>query len=184
MLRHLGNGLEEVGFYSAGSRLVEGLIMIHLPFATVLFREIRKRANHPSKARPYILKLFFLGFASPLLIIPACWFFSNEILRLCYGLDFANTSPLFELLLISFFFMIPNLVLTQATLALGREYYYAKVTCLAALTNIGLNFYLIPTMGAKGAAIGTIITESFLMILIGGGIYMWNNKRGKKIETL
>ena len=80
--------------------------------------------------------------------------------------------------------MIPNLVLTQATLALGREYYYAKVTCLAALTNIGLNFYLIPTMGAKGAAIGTIITESFLMILIGGGIYMWNNKRGHKIEAL
>jgi O-antigen/teichoic acid export membrane protein len=113
-----------------------------------------------------------------------CWYFSNEILRLCYGVDFANASPLFELLLISFFFMIPNLVLTQATLALDQEYYYAKVTCLAALINIGLNFYLIPTMGAKGAAIGTIVTESFLVILIGGGIYMWNKKSGHKIETL
>jgi O-antigen/teichoic acid export membrane protein len=184
MLRHLGNGLEEVGFYSAGSRFVEGLIMVHLPFATVLFREIRKRANHSNKIKPYILKLLFFGSASPIIIVPACWFFSSEILRLCYGVDFAKTSPLFELLLISFFFMIPNLVLTQATLALDQEYYYAKVTCLAALTNIGLNFYLIPTMGAKGAAIGTIITEGFLMILIGGGIYMWNNKRDKKIETL
>jgi O-antigen/teichoic acid export membrane protein len=184
MLRHLGNGLEEVGFYSAGSRFIEGLIMVHLPFATVLFREIRKQANHSNKVKPYILKLFFFGSASPIIIVPACWFFSNEILRLCYGVDFTNASPLFELLLISFFFMIPNLVLTQATLALDQEYYYAKVTCLAALTNIGLNFYLIPTMGAKGAAIGTIITEGFLMILIGGGIYMWNNKRGQKIETL
>jgi nitrogen fixation-related uncharacterized protein len=39
-------------------------------------------------------------------------------------------------------------------------------------------------MGAKGAAIGTVITESFLMILIGGGVYMWNKKSGQKIETL
>jgi O-antigen/teichoic acid export membrane protein len=184
MLRHIGNGLEEVGFYSAGSRFIEGLIMVHLPFATVLFREIRKRANHPNKVKFYILKLFFFGSASPIIIVPVCWYFSNEILRLCYGVDFANASPLFELLLISFFFMIPNLVLTQATLALDQEYYYAKVTCLAALINIGLNFYLIPTMGAKGAAIGTIVTESFLVILIGGGIYMWNKKSGHKIETL
>ncbi|MGY8761937.1 MAG: flippase [Nitrospinaceae bacterium] len=184
MLRHIGNGLEEVGFYSAGSRFIEGLIMVHLPFATVLFREIRKRANHPNKVKSYILKLFFFGSASPIIIVPVCWYFSNEILRLCYGVDFANASPLFELLLISFFFMIPNLVLTQATLALDQEYYYAKVTCLAALINIGLNFYLIPTMGAKGAAIGTIVTESFLVILIGGGIYMWNKKSGHKIETL
>ena len=65
MLRHLGSGLEEVGFYSAGSRLLEGLIFMHLPFATVLFREMRMRSK-PSKYRfiPYILKLFFFSICS------------------------------------------------------------------------------------------------------------------------
>ncbi|SVB27524.1 uncharacterized protein METZ01_LOCUS180378, partial [marine metagenome] len=53
MLRHLGSGLEEVGFYSAGSRILEGLIFIHLPFATVLFREMRTRTKNPSDFVPY-----------------------------------------------------------------------------------------------------------------------------------
>jgi len=176
MLRHLGSGLEEVGFYSAGSRLLEGLIFMHLPFATVLFREMRTRKSHPSDFMPYILNLFFFSVISPLVIIPAGWFFSKEILHLCYGVNFIDASPLFSLLLISFFFMIPNLVLTQATLAINREIFYAKITCVAALANIVLNFYLIPTMGAKGAAIGTIITEGLVMILIGAGIFLWSRK--------
>ena len=176
MLRHLGSGLEEVGYYAAGSRLIEGLIFMHLPFATVLFREMRTRASYPKKFTPYILKLFFLGSASPIIIVPIGWFFSKEILRICYGTDFVGAFPLLNLLLISFFIMIPNLVLTQATLAIDREYFYAKITCVAAVTNICLNLYLIPAMGAKGAAIGTISTEVLLLLLIGSGILSWRRK--------
>ena len=180
MLRHLGSGLEEVGFYSAGSRLLEGLIFMHLPFATVLFREMRMQANHQDRFIPYILKLFFFSICSPIVIIPTGWFFSKEILQLCYGEIFMDASPLFNLLLISFLFMILNLVLTQATLAINLENFYAKITCVAALSNIGLNFYLIPAMGAKGAAIGTIITEGILMILISAGIFLWHRKLDSK----
>jgi O-antigen/teichoic acid export membrane protein len=176
MLRHLGSGLEEVGYYAAGSRLIEGLIFMHLPFATVLFREMRTRASYPKKFTPYILKLFLLGSSSPIIIVPIGWFFSKEILRICYGTDFVDASPLLNLLLISFFIMIPNLVLTQATLAIDQEYFYAKITCVAAVTNICLNLYLIPAMGAKGAAIGTISTEVLLLLLIGSGILSWRRK--------
>lgn len=176
MLRHLGHGLEEVGYYSAGTRLMEGLIFIHLPFATVLFREMRTRANDPNIFMPYITKLFFLGFLSPVLIVPVGWLLSEEILHLCFGIEFLSASPILDLLLISFFFMIPNLVLTQGTLAIDREHYYAKVTCAAALANIGLNLYLIPNMGAQGAAIGTIATEFLLLISIGVGIIRWRRK--------
>ena len=176
MLRHLGSGLEEVGYYAAGSRLIEGLIFMHLPFATVLFREMRTRASYPKKFTPYILKLFLLGSFSPIVIVPIGWFFSKEILRICYGIDFVGAFPLLNLLLVSFFIMIPNLVLTQATLAIDREYFYAKITCVAAVTNICLNLYLIPAMGAKGAAIGTISTEVLLLLLIGSGILSWRRK--------
>ena len=180
MLRHLGSGLEEVGFYSAGSRLLEGLIFIHLPFATVLFREMRTRTKYPSDFIPYILKLISFSVVFPIVIIPVGWFFSEEIIRLCYGVDFISASPLLNLLLISIIFMAPNLILTQATLAIDREYFYAKITCVAALINIGLNLFLIPSMGAKGAAIGTIVTEGIVMILIGGGIILWRRNMDLK----
>jgi len=176
MLRHLGHGLTEVGYYSAGIRLMEGLIFIHLPFATVLFREMRTRANNSSLFISYVLKLFLLACLSPALIVPVGWFLSEDILHLCFGIDFVNASPILDLLLISFFFMIPNLIVTQATLAIDCEHYYAKVTCVAALANIGLNLYLIPAMGARGAAIGTIATECLLLILIGAGIVRWRRK--------
>ena len=74
--------------------------------------------------------------------------------------------------------MIPNLVLTQGALAIDQEHYYAKVTCVAAIANIGLNLYFIPAMGTKGAAIGTILTEGLLMILIGTKIIAWYKKAG------
>ena len=176
MLRHLGSGLEEVGFYSAGSRILEGIIFMHLPFATVLFREMRRRTKHPKNFTLYILKLISFSAVFPIVIIPVGWFFSEEIIHLCYGVDFTSASPLLNLLLVSIFFMAPNLVLTQATLAIDREYFYAKITCIAALINIGLNFYLIPTMGAKGAAIGTIVTEGIVVILIGIGMISWHKK--------
>ena len=180
MLRHLGSGLEEVGFYSAGSRLLEGLIFMHLPFATVLFREMRTRTKYPSDFIPYILKLTSFSVVFPIVIIPVGWFFSEEIIRLCYGVDFISASPLLNLLLISIIFMAPNLILTQATLAIDREYFYAKITCVAALINIGLNLFLIPSMGAKGAAIGTIVTEGIVVILIGAGIFLWHRKLDSK----
>ena len=97
-----------------------------------------------------------------------------------YGVDFISASPLLNLLLISIIFMAPNLILTQATLAIDREYFYAKITCVAALINIGLNLFLIPSMGAKGAAIGTIVTEGIVMILIGGGIILWRRNMDLK----
>ena len=173
MLHHLGNGLEEVGFYSAASRLLEGLIFIHLPFATILFREIRTRSKHTNDITPYILKLISFSLVFPIVIIPIGLFFSEEIIRLCFGSDFISASPLLNLLLFSIIFMAPNLILTQATLAIDREYFYAKISCVVALINIGLNLFLIPSMGAKGAAIGTIITEGIVMTLLGGGIILW-----------
>ena len=173
MLRHLGSGLEEVGFYSAGSRLLEGLIFLHLPFATILFREIRTRTKYPNDITPYILKLISFSLVFPIVIIPIGLFFSEEIIRLCFGVDFISASPLLNLLLFSIIFMAPNLILTQATLAIDREYFYAKISCVVALINIGLNLFLIPSMGARGAAIGTIVTEGIVMVLLGGGIILW-----------
>ena len=75
--------------------------------------------------------------------------------------------------------MIPNIVLTQASLAINRENHYALGAIGAALLNIALNFYLIPIYGPKGAAIGTIFTEAFLLVFIGSGIVSWYLKRGK-----
>ena len=177
MLRHLGNGLEEVGFYAASSRLMEGLVFFHLPFATVLFREMSLRADNSSQFISFIQKLLAWSCLPPLVIVPLGWVFSKEILSLCYGADFLIGAPILNLLLIAFFFMMPNLVLTQGALAVNLESYYAKIGCLTAAVNIGLNLLLIPSYGAQGAVIGTIATEAFLLISISWGVYIWCKRK-------
>jgi O-antigen/teichoic acid export membrane protein len=171
MLPYFGVELDNVGFYTSGSRIMEGFILIHLPFATIFFRELRKLLNSPHEFSKLTSKLLGLSFVSPLLLIPIGWFWGREILSFCYGVEYAVGYKIFQLLIISLFFMIPNLVVTQGVLALDRESYYAWGACIAAIINVLLNYFLIPVYGAMGAATGTLITEGFLFFYIGIGLF-------------
>ena len=72
-------------------------------------------------------------------------------------------------LLPSLLFVLPNGILTQALIALGREGFYARVTLATAVCNIALNCALIPFMGAKGSALATVATEALLAAALGVG---------------
>jgi O-antigen/teichoic acid export membrane protein len=179
MLRHLGESLNQVGFYAAASRILEGVIFILLPIANVFFRELRLKANHPKNFIRLITKLFFYAGGVTLIIVPLGILLGDDIIKFCFGSDYQPGSQVITWLLISLFFMIPNIVLTQAALAIDRENHYAFGAVSAALLNIALNFWLIPNYGPKGAAIGTIFTEAFLLVFIGSGIVSWYLKKRK-----
>jgi len=179
MLRHLGKSLDEVGFYAAASRILEGVIFILLPIANVFFRELRLHANQPKIFIQLTVKLIFYAGGLTLFIVPLGILLGDDIIKLCFGSDYQPGSQVIFWLLISLFFMIPNIVLTQAALAIDRENHYALGAICAALLNIALNFWLIPIYGPKGAAIGTLITEAFLLVFIGSGIASWYLTRRK-----
>jgi O-antigen/teichoic acid export membrane protein len=179
MLRHLGESLSEVGFYAAASRILEGVISILLPLASVFFRELRLKANDPKNFIRLTMKLIFYAGGLTLVIVPLGILLGDDIIKLCFGSDYQPGSPVITWLLISLFFMIPNIVLTQAALAINWENHYALCAISAALLNIALNYWLIPMYGPTGAAFGTLITEAFLMIFIGSGIASWYLKERK-----
>lgn len=183
MLRHIEGTLHQVGFYAAGSRILEGVMFILFPFANVFFRELRLHANDPKKFLTLTNKLIFYAALIALFIVPLGMLFKDDIILLCFGSSYQQgATPLLYWLFISLFFMIPNLVLTQGALAINREKYYAVGACGAALLNIGLNYFLIPVYGAKGAAFGTIATEVFLLAFMGYGIYSWCLKRRPSVS--
>jgi len=182
MLRHLGESLSEVGFYAAASRILEGVIFILLPLANVFFRELRLAANDPKSFIQLTVKLSCYAGGLTLVIVPLGILLGDDIIKLCFGSDYQPGSEVITWLLISLFFMIPNIVLTQAALAINRENHYAFCAVGAALLNIALNYWLIPTHGPTGAAVGTLITEAFLLVFIGSGIASWYLK-GRKTES-
>jgi O-antigen/teichoic acid export membrane protein len=180
MLKHLGESLNEVGFYAAASRLLEGVIFILLPIASVFFRELRLKANDPGQFIRLTVKLICYAGGLTLIIVPLGILLGEDIIKLCFGSDYRVSSEVIVWLLVSFFFMIPNIVLTQAALAINRENHYAFGAVSAAFLNMALNYWLIPMHGPKGAAIGTLITEAFLLVFIGSGIVSWYLAERKK----
>ena len=172
MLKYLGLPSDQIGFYAASSRLMEGLIFIHLPFAVYFFRGLRLESEDRQRFLKLTNKLLVAAVISPVIIVPVGLSFGETILELCYGSKFVAGYAIFQLLIMALFFMIPNLVVTQAVLAINREKYYAAIAFLCALLNITLNFFLIPKYGAQGAVVGTLATEGFLLIAIGVGVYI------------
>ena len=181
MLRHMGETLDEVGFYAAASRILEGVIFLLFPIANVFFRELRLVASYPKKFIQLTSKLILYSGGLTLCVVPVGILLGDDIIKLCFGPDYQPGSKVITWLLLSLFFMIPNIVLTQATLSINRENHYALGAVSAAVLNIALNYFLIPVHGPKGAAIGTIITEAYLLFFIGSGIVSWYLK-GRKTE--
>jgi len=177
MLRHIGGALHQVGFYAAACRILEGIIFIFFPFANVLFRNLRLIADQPARFIRLTNKLILLSGLASAVIVPLGMIFGDDIVVLCFGSRFEPGADVMYWLSVALVFMIPNLVLTQGSLAINQENHYAVGACLSALLNVGLNFYLIPLYGAKGAAMGTVFTEAFLLLFIGAGIYSWFLRR-------
>ena len=55
---------------------------------------------------------------------------------------------------------------TQLFIAIGKEKYQTIATAIAAIVNIAINFFLIPILGALGAAIATAICEVTVTIML------------------
>ena len=81
MLRHIGESLNEVGFYAAASRILEGVILILFPIANVFFRELRLHANRPEKFIQLTIKLVFYAGALSLFIVPLGIFLGDDIIN-------------------------------------------------------------------------------------------------------
>ncbi|MGE4538874.1 MAG: oligosaccharide flippase family protein [Desulfovibrio sp.] len=162
LLRLLTPDPAEVGNYAAAYRLIEGVIMLATPLAHIFFRKLRVSLDDAQAfKRSFTLMLaVMIGLAAAATI--GGLILGPFILTLAFGHKYAAAIPLLSWLLASLPFILPNYVLTQALVALGRERYYAGVTIAAAVLNIGLNLLLIPLLAAKGAALATIATEAAL----------------------
>lgn len=180
LLRQLTSDPAEVGNYAAAYRLIEGVIMLATPLAHIFFRRLRVTLDDSAAfARSFRLMLGVMV-ALSLCATAGGLLLGPFILTLAFGDKYAAAVPLLSWLLASLPFILPNYVLTQALVALGRERYYAGVTILAAALNIGLNFLLIPHLAAKGAALATVCTEAALCLGLGLAFVKWGFHAAEK----
>ncbi len=154
------------GHYAAGFRLLEGVIFFMAPLSQIFFRQLRlqwQSANDFNRSIKTQLGTMVIAGGS---IFGAYILFGETLVVFGFGDDYAITGEVSVWLFLSFIFILPNAVLTQAFIAANKEWYYAACAIAAAATNIALNWYLIPDHGMWGAAIATFLTEGLLFVLL------------------
>lgn len=176
MLRFMKN-MEEVGVYGVALRLVGPLITVISLMAAPLMPFL---ATHHSAKSPFGMRQRALLAAG--MLTGAVWpisfayLVSSDLLNLMPSqTDTAEAGVVTSVL---GFIGIPVVFRAVGSLALitgGQSLQWLRVSAAALLANLVLNAVLIPTMGALGAAVATLVTESIAAV----GVFIWLPSRGQ-----
>jgi O-antigen/teichoic acid export membrane protein len=95
---------------------------------------------------------------------------ADLLLGWSYGPRYPDSAGLLRVICWGLVFVLPNMVLTQAALALERDRAYLWAAALAALTNVAMNCALVPQLGTVAAAYTTVATEAVLFICLAASL--------------
>jgi O-antigen/teichoic acid export membrane protein len=155
-------GAKEVGLYAAAVKLSEAWYFLPMAIASSLFPAIinakvyQKEVYYQRLQKLYDLMVWIaIAIALPISIL------SSWIVELLYGNEYLESSSVLNIHIWSGIFIFLGVASSKYLIA---ENYIKKTfyrTFVGALLNIIMNYYLIGTMGIKGAAISTFVSHFF-----------------------
>ena len=170
LLKYFSDCPEQVGYYAAAYRFLEGIALLSGPLSFIWFRNLRLNRKDKGLFRSKLVKTALIMLAGGTIVGVFGMEYSEAILDLTFGKGYADSAPILACLLIALVFILPNTILTQAAIAQNMERLYAISACLAALVNVTLNMMLIPEYGGLGAAWAAISTAGVLCLTLAFGV--------------
>lgn len=151
------------GYYAAAVRLSEMWHFVPLSICASVFPAIlHAKASDEKRYQVRIQQLFdVLGWFAIFVAI-FCFLFSDWIILLAYGKEYAPSADILTIHIIGGFFVSIGTVSGKWIYAEKLEKIVFFRTLLGAIVNIILNWYLLPIYGIKGAAWATVI--SYLLV--------------------
>lgn len=148
----------QLALYKVSSMIPFNLLFLPLVFMKADFTTLAKNHSNKQFLKNYyfsFLKLF--GFVGLTMLI--CSFtLGDYLMPLIFGQQYTDAS-LFKLLIVAVFFsMILRTPLGGLLTAIGKAKQNSIIALITLVIGIGLNLYLIPLYGAKGAAYATIFS--------------------------
>jgi O-antigen/teichoic acid export membrane protein len=168
---------EQVGLYGAAYRVLNQALATYYLLTQVLYPQF---AQHRAEERALMLGGRVLGplFASGILIAAGIAAARRLILTIVFGHPFLAAAPLLLLLAWSIPLDFVTSYLSNAFLAWGMERKVLGCTGLGALTNLVLNLIFIPRLGARAAAVNTLVSYAVLLAAL-----YFAARRAKEIRT-
>lgn len=161
------SGDEAAGYYNVAFTVMTAVLLFPgIIYQKFLLPKIHRWANHD---RILFYKVYRKGNMVMLLLgllaMAAVWLLSPFAIPYLFGREYINSVELLIVLAISapILFIASSVGATLVT----QEHMRLKVKLMGAVAvlNIALNFILIPSYGAKGAAIATVLSNGVLLFL-------------------
>lgn len=164
MLRHYLD-LESVGVYSAAVRLTEIWYFIPNIIIGALFPAFIHAMNNKGEYEKRMRITFFLLLGIALGISLGTLLFGKIAIGIIFGAGFAKAVPILYIYIFSLAGSYLSFLIYQDLFIKSRLYVIVAISSITALSNIVLNYFWIPTMGTKGAALATLVSYSLIPVL-------------------
>lgn len=165
----LGNmiGNEAVGIYSAALRISEVWYMIPMGIAASFFPAIIESKNRSEALyKQRMQNLLNMMATSAIVIALIVSFIANDLIALLFGDHYVSATPVLVIHIWSSLFVFIGVVGNKWYLAENLQGLSFYRTAIGALINVALNLILIPSSGAVGAAVATVISYGFAAYIL------------------
>lgn len=149
-------GFDEVGVYSAASKLSEFWFFVPAIIAQAFSRSIYEMKKE-NKHGEFIEKILGYSLIGALLIGISTVFISNELILMVFGVEFELASNVLIVHVWSSYFVFISYISGRWLIAENLEYTAMYRTLIGVVINIAMNMLLIPKYGIVGAAFGTLL---------------------------
>ena len=156
----------EVGIYSAATNIIIALIFIPQMYSNSIYPVIsrfyitsRKSLQFAYEKSFKYLSIIGLGAAAGIYSL------SEKIILFLYGWEYSESAVVLAILTVYLFLKFPNPMTGIILVSINKQKSRLFTQGIAAVTNIALNFILIPPYGIIGAAVATVLTEIIFTII-------------------
>lgn len=184
VLGWLGVESNKIGQYSASYRFFEAVIMAASPLGLLFFRRMRLFNGNTLEFKQGLKRAVLFAAVLGVFLALGLGFISEQLVAWSYGSRYPESAQLLSILAWALVFVLPNILLTQAALALELDKSYLLAALLAALINFALNYLFISYYGVLASAFTSVATEGALFILLAFSVFKGMVvKTGKHTES-
>ncbi len=157
-------GGQAAGIYSSAQKLVSVLPQVGAAIEGVFAPKLSRQEDFQPIFKNY-LTIILLGIAGLLLVIPL----SGSILTFLWGSKYAAATGVFQLLLLGMvFFFLSGPFIAVILYRFGKSNVHFVGNAIQLAVSLGLYFFLVPKLGAVGAALSFIAAQVTIFLLFAG----------------
>jgi O-antigen/teichoic acid export membrane protein len=157
----------EIGWYSAAQKIFQFLLAVPVMISLATFPRFSRFANKDNEQFTSIFeKSMRVLFLISLPIAIGGIIFGKELIMLLFGMQYLPAIPVFQIMMLLLPLAFSNILITNAIFAFDKQNKTVPYSIAGLILNITLNYVLIPHYGIIGSAIATVISWSFVVILL------------------